>query len=221
MTTYPAIKAHIIAKVSVTWKMPGVSGTFTVAATAHATSAIGGKSRGTAAATSRARCCRTPPRCVFQPSERTGSLSCGDNITPAFFEAGEHTVQLRASMGCAHSKVAVKSPRVARHSIFRASRSSERRPTRSRAVWAFSSPPPTSRSSAAAPPRRAASSTSTMPHGRGRRRRVDGDDLRCSRARSAGIDITSDDVELDGLLIDLVVGGPRRRRRSPVGSACI
>lgn len=77
-------------------------------ATAHAAGAIGGEEPRDGSGSIAVAVLSDSVPVVFQPSERPDSLSCGDDIKSSFFESGEHTVQLRASMGCAHSKVAVK-----------------------------------------------------------------------------------------------------------------
>lgn len=217
-TTYPTIKAHVTAKVSVTWKMPGVSGTFTVVATAHATSAIGGEEpRDGSGSIAGAVLSDTVP-VVFQPSERTGSLSCGANITPGFFDSGEHTVQLRASMGCAHSKVAVKissSGKTFDFQTFKIVGAATDQIKGSVGVLV------------------AAPNVTIVGGGTASKSGIEyfdyclmdeGDadgltvsSLRCFRARSAGIDIASDGVKLNGLLVDLVVGGTNTTTEIPGG----
>ena len=107
-TMYPTIKAHVAVKVSVTVKMPGVSTTFVIVATAHADGAINGEEPRDGSGSIAAAVLSDSVPVVFQPPQRTGSLSCGDNIQPSFFQPSEHTVQLTASLGCAHSDVAVK-----------------------------------------------------------------------------------------------------------------
>ena len=107
-TTYPTIKAHVAVKVSVTVKMPGVSTTFVIVATAHADGAINGEEPRDGSGSIAAAVLSDSVPVVFQPPQRMGSLSCGDNIQPSFFQPSEHTVQLTASLGCAHSDVAVK-----------------------------------------------------------------------------------------------------------------
>jgi hypothetical protein len=155
---------------------------------------------------------------VFQPSQRTGSLSCGDNITPGFFESGEHTVQLRASIGCAHSKVAVKisaSGKTFDLQGFKIVGAATDQIKGSVGILV------------------AATNVTIVGGGTGSKSGIEyfdyclmdeGDSdglsastLRCFRARSAGIDLASDNVKLNGLLVDLVVAGTNTTTEVPGG----
>jgi uncharacterized repeat protein (TIGR01451 family) len=216
-TTYPIIKAHITAKVSVTWKMPGVSATFTVAATADADRAIGGEEPRDGSGSIAGVVLSASVPVVFQPSQRTGSLSCGDNITSSFFD-GDHTVQLGASMGCAHSSVAVKISSSGKTFDFQGFK----------IVGAATDQIKGSVGILVAAP-----NVTIVGGGTASKSGIEyfdyclmdeGDSdgltvstLRCFRARSAGIDLTSDNVKLNGLLVDLVVGGTNTTTEVPGG----
>jgi uncharacterized repeat protein (TIGR01451 family) len=217
-TTYPTIKAHVTAKVSVTVKMPGVSATFTVLASAHATSAIGGEEPRDGNGSIAAAVLSASAPVVFQPSQRSGSLSCGDEITSGFFESGENTVQLGASMGCAHSKIAVKissSGKTFDLQGFKIVGAATDQIKGSVGILV------------------AAPNVTIVGGGTSSKSGIeyfdyclmdegDGDGLtvntvRCFRARSAGIDLASDNVKLNGLLVDLVVGGTNTTTEVPGG----
>ena len=216
-TTYPTLKAHVTAKVSVTWKMPGVSATFTVAATAHADHAIAGEEPRDGSGSIAAVVLSASVPVVFQPSQRTGTLSCGDEITASFF-GSDNTVQLRASMGCAHSKVAVKiasSGKTLDLQGFKIVGAATDQIRGSVGILV------------------AAPNVTIIGGGTASKSGIEyfdyclmdeGDSdgltvstLRCFRARSAGIDLTSDNVKLNGLLVDLVVGGTNTTTEIPGG----
>ena len=217
-TTYPTIKAHITAKVSVTWKMPGVSATFTAVATAHATSAVGGEEPRDGSGSIAGTVLSASVPVVFQPSQRTGSLSCGDEIEPRFFESGENTVQLRASMGCAHSKVAVKISSSGKTFDFQGFKIVGTATDQIKGSVGILV---------------AAPNVTIVGGGTGSKSGLEyfdyclmdeGDSdgltvstLRCFRARSAGIDLASDNVKLNGLLVDLVAGGTNTTTEIPGG----
>ena len=216
-TTYPKIKAHLTGKVSVTLKMPGVSGTFTLVATAHADRAIGGEEPRDGSASIAGAVLSDSVPVVFQPSQRTGSLSCGDDIKSSFF-GSDDTVQLRASIGCAHSKAAVtisSSGKTFDLQGFKIVGAATDQIKGSVGILVN------------------ATNVTIVGGGRGSKSGIEyfdyclmdeGDsdgltvsNLRCFRARSAGIDLASDSVKLNGLLVDLVVGGTNTTTEVPGG----
>lgn len=217
-TTFAIMKAHIKKyKVSVTVKMPGVSGTFTAVATAHADSAIAGEEPRDGSASIAAAVLSDSAPVVFQPSQRTGSLSCGDEIKSSFF-GSDHTVQLRASMGCAHSKVAVTISASGKTFDFQGFK----------LVGAA-----TDQIKGSVGILVSASNVTILGGGTGSKSGIEyfdyclmdeGDsdgltvrEFRCFRARSAGIDLVSDHVTLDDILVDLVVGGTNTTTEVPGG----
>jgi uncharacterized repeat protein (TIGR01451 family) len=218
-TTFPIMKAHLKKyKVSVTVKMPGGSSTYTVVATAHADRAIGGEEPRDGSAKIAATVLSNDVPVMFQPSQRTGTLTCGDEITSGFFQSGEHTVQLRNSMGCAHSKVALTISSSGKTFDFQGFK----------IVGAA-----TDQIKGSVGILVSATNVTIVGGGTGSKNGIEyfdyclmdeGDsdgltvsDLRCFRARSAGIDLVSDRVNLNGLLIDLVVGGTSTTTEIPGG----
>ena len=207
-TTYPVIKAHATVKVSVTLKMPGVSATFIVVATAHADSAIGGEEPRDGSGSIACAVLSDSVPVVFLPSLRAGSVSCGDNIQATFFRPGEDTVQLGASIGCAHSAAA-----------FAISASGKRFDLNGFKIVGAATNQIKGSVGVFVDP--GATGVTILGGGIGSANGIEyfdkclvgqGDglmvsDLRCFRARSAGIDIASDDVQLTGLRVDLVVAG--------------
>ncbi len=198
--------------------MPGVSATFTVVATAHATSAIGGEEPRDGSGSIAGAVLSASAPVLFLPSQRTGSLSCGDEITPSFFGSGENTVQLRASMGCAHSKVAVKisaSGKTFDLQTFKIVGAATDQIKGSVGILV------------------AAPNVTIVGGGTNSKSGIEyfdyclmdeGDSdgltvstLRCFRARSAGVDLASDNVKLNGVLVDLVVGGTNTTTEIPGG----
>ena len=216
-TTFPKIKAHVTAKVSLTLKMPGVSGTFIVAATAHADSAIGGEEPRDGSANIKGVALSDSVPVVFQPSQRGGTLHCGDEIKSSFF-GSDDTVQLTASMGCAHSSVAVKissSGKTFDLQGFKIVGAATDQIKGSVGILV------------------SAANVKIVGGGTGSKSGLEyfdycltdeGDSdgltvstLRCFRARSAGIDLASDNVKLNGLLVDLVAGGTNTTTEVPGG----
>jgi uncharacterized repeat protein (TIGR01451 family) len=218
-TTFPTIKAHIKkAKVSVTVKMPGGSATYTVVATAHADNAIGGQEPRDGSASIASTVLSDSVPVMFQPSQRTASLSCGDDIKSSFFESGEDTIQLRNSMGCAHSKVAVTISASGKTFDFQGFK----------IVGAA-----TDQIKGSVGILVSADNVTIVGGGTGSKNGIEYFDyclmddgtsdgltvsnLRCFRARSAGIDLTSDKVTLNRLLVDLVAGGTNTTTEIPGG----
>ena len=219
-TTFPTIKAHTTVKVSMTLQMPGVSGSFPVVATAHADDAIGGEEPRDGTGSITGAVLSNSVAVTFQPTQRTGLLHCGDVIRPQFFQAGEHTVQLTASLGCAFSTDAVTLAASGVTFDFHGYK----------IVGASSNQ---IKGSVGLRVAAGATGVTILGGGTGSKYGLEyfdyclkdegGNqgltvrDLRCFRARSAAIDIVSDDVLLDGVLVDLVVGGTASTTEIPGG----
>ncbi len=211
-TTYKVVRAHTTVKVSLTLDLPlvPVATTFTIAVTAHATNAIGGEEPRDGSATIDGVALAESIPVVLLPSLRTATLACGTTVTDAFFQPGEHTVQFAASIGCARSPFAVTMSSSGKTLDLR----------KFKIVGAATNQTAGTIGIVIAP-----GATNVTIKGAGTKSKSgieyfdyclqDGggnqglvlSTFRCFRARSAGIDIVSEAVQLANLLVDLGVGG--------------
>ncbi len=211
-TTFATIKAHSTVKVTVLLNVPSVitGPSYSMGVTAHADSAVGGEEPRDGSATIVANVISDSIPVVFQPSGRTGTLSCSGTVGPSFFAPGETAVEFRASLGCSNSQTAItiaasnKTIDLKKFKIVGAS---------------------TNQILGSVGIRIAQGATGVTIIGGGTNgssgleyfdyclQDGGGNDglkvssLRCFRARSAGIDVVSDNVELAGVLVDRTVGG--------------
>src|SRR5262249_22856247 len=108
--TFPSVIAHSTVSVRVIERLPSVDHTtdFPVAVTAKADDAVNGEEPRQGDATIVATAVATQVAVIFLPTLRAGAVSCGDTINSGFFQPGETTVQLGASLGCFQSPVALR-----------------------------------------------------------------------------------------------------------------
>ena len=211
-TTFAVIKAHSSVKVSILLNLPTVilSLSYSLSATAHAGSAIGGEEPRDGSVTIVGKVLANSISVVFQPSGRTGTFTCSGDMGPGFFQPGEHTVQFGGSLGCAKSQTALTisvSDKTIDLKGFKIVGASTNQIKGSVAILV-------------APGVTGVAITGGSTSGSSGLEYFDyclmdggGNDglkvssLRCFRARSAGIDVVSDNVELTRVLVDLVAGG--------------
>ncbi|HEV8441081.1 MAG TPA: hypothetical protein VGT40_23580, partial [Methylomirabilota bacterium] len=99
-TNLGAVKAHATVKVSLILKMPLVNVKSTITLTAKANG--DGVDDGSGSQTTTILAGTAPV--VFLPSNRTGTVSCGDTLGPATFGA-DTTMQFKDGLGCASAAV--------------------------------------------------------------------------------------------------------------------
>ncbi len=211
-TTFATVKAHSIVKVSIVLNTPSVitSSSYSLVVTAHADDSINGNEPRDGLATIVSTVLSDWIPVVFQPGGRTGALSCNTNIGPGFFQEPEHTVQFGASLGCAHSLTAL--------TISASNKTIDLK--KFKIVGASSNQFAGSVGIRVAEGAMGVTIIGGGTNGSSGLEYFDyclkdepGTDglkvssLRCFRARSAGIDVESDNVELSGVLVDRVVGG--------------
>jgi len=222
-TTFALIRAHATAKVSIVMRMQTSSSTsdLSATATAHATDAIGGMEPRDGQATATATLLSDQIPVLFLPSQRQSTISCGDNITSGLFQGNEDTLQLAGDMGCAHSQVALKFS--ASNKTFDLNSNqiiggvSNDQIKGSVAILIASG---ATNVTVLGGDTKSSSGIQFFDYCLRDEGGNDGltiNDLRCFRARSAGLDLISDDVQVNDGLIDLTVGGGNATNETPGG----
>jgi len=210
--TLPTFLAHTTVNVRVIAKLPGVSQTttFNLVVKAHADKAINGGEPRDGDATIVATAVSNLIGVTFLPGLRTDSVSCGATIGPDFFRPGETTVQLAASMGCVQSPVALriaasgKTLDLNKFNIVGAS-TSQVKGSVGIVVAAGTTSVTINGGSTRSSSGIEFFDYCLMDEGGNTGLKVS--NLRCFRNRSAGIDLVSNGVELNTVLVDFVVGG--------------
>jgi uncharacterized repeat protein (TIGR01451 family) len=210
--TFPSIAAHTAITVRVIERLPGVDQTtsFPLVVTADAGGAINGEKPRHGDATIVATAVSNLISVTLLPSRRTDVISCGATIDSTFFQPGETTVQLGASMGCVQSPVALRiaaSGKTFDLNKFKIVGASTNQVRGSVAIVIAAG---TTGVTIAGGSTRSSSGIEFFDYCVKDEAGASGitlTNLRCFRNRSVGIDLVSNGVQLNTVLVDLVAGG--------------
>ena len=209
-TTFASVKAHAIVKVGVGLKSPTVTAPTTVGVNvkAHADHAIGGDEPRDGDTTIIATVVPGTIPVEFLPSLRRATVACGDTVGSDFFQAGETTVRLLSSMGCAQSDLGLRiaaSSKTLDLNKFKIVGPSSTPNSKGIVIGAGATSVTVIGGST-----NGTSGIESFDYGlldEGGNTGLWVTSLRCFRARSAGLDIVSDGVTVSNVLVDRTVGG--------------
>jgi len=221
-TTLTKIGAHATGKLTLVALAPEVDEktTLQLVVHAHVDRAVGGEEPRDGDVTLDVTLLPDTAKVVFLPGSREGSIECGDTIGSSTFEGSETTIQLTSSLGCATHKIG----------LTMAASGKTLDLNRSKIVGAATD---LVKGSVGILIAEGADDVTVLGGGTRSSNGIeyfdycfmDGggnsgltvQDLRCFRGRSAGFDVVSDNVELNGLLVDRVVGGGSATAEAPGG----
>ena len=221
-TTLTKIAGHATAKITLVARAPevGEKTTLPLVVHAHVDRAVGGEEPRDGDVTLDVTLLADTAKVVFLPGSREGKVACGGTVRSSTFQGDETTIQLTASLGCATHKVG----------LTMAASGKTLDLNRFKIVGAATD---LVKGSVGILIAEGADDVTVLGGGTRSSNGIeyfdycfmDGGgnsgltvkDLRCFRGRSAGFDIVSDNVELNGLLVDRVVGGGSATTEVPGG----